>query len=84
MVLQNFTNGYNVSNGSTLANGEKNDCSVRAIANAFDVCYDVAHEFAATILKRKARKGAKNMYMNLKQLQDHGILFHHLLIARYM
>ena len=65
MVLQNFTNGYNVSNGSTLANGEKNDCSVRAIANAFNVCYDVAHEFASTVLKRKARKGAKDMYMNL-------------------
>ena len=65
MVLQNFTNGYNVSNGSTLAAGEKNDCSVRAIANAFNVCYDTAHEFASTVLKRKARKGAKNMYMNL-------------------
>ena len=65
MVLQNFTNGYNVSNGSTLASGEKNDCSVRAVANAFDVCYDVAHGFAADVLKRKARKGAKDMYMNL-------------------
>ena len=65
MVLQNFTNGYNVANGSMLATGEKNDCSVRAIANAFDVCYDVAHGFAASVLKRKARKGAKDMYMNL-------------------
>jgi len=65
MVLQNFTNGYNVANGSMLATGEKNDCSVRAIANAFDVCYDVAHGFAADVLKRKARKGAKDMYMNL-------------------
>ena len=65
MVLQNFTNGYNVANGSLLATGEKNDCSVRAIANAFDVCYDTAHGFAADVLKRKARKGAKNMYMNL-------------------
>ena len=65
MVLQNFTNGYNVTNGSMLAQGEKNDCSVRAIANAFDVCYDTAHGFAADVLKRKARKGAKNMYMNL-------------------
>ena len=48
-----------------LAAGEKNDCSVRAIANAFDVCYDTAHGFAADVLKRKARKGANNMYMNL-------------------
>ena len=65
MVLQNFTNGYNVSNGSTLAAGEKNDCAVRAIANAFNVCYDTAHMFASTKLERKARKGVKNMYMNL-------------------
>ena len=42
MILQNFQNGYNVSNGSLLAKGEKNDCTVRAIANAFNVCYDVA------------------------------------------
>ena len=65
MVLQNFTNGYKVSNGSLLATGEKNDCSVRAIANAFDVCYDVAHAFAADVLKRKARRGTKNTYLNL-------------------
>ena len=65
MILQNFQNGYNVSNGSLLAKGEKNDCTVRAIANAFNVCYDVAHGFAADVLKRKARRGTKNTYVNL-------------------
>ena len=70
MVLQNFTNGYNVSNGSTLAAGEKNDCAVRAIANAFNVCYDTAHMFAATKLERKARKGVKSMFAKLDLLGE--------------
>ena len=65
MILQNFQNGYNVSNGSLLAKGEKNDCTVRAIANAFNVCYDIAHGFAADVLKRKAKRGTKNTYVNL-------------------
>ena len=65
MILQNFQNGYNVSNGSLLAKGEKNDCTVRAIANAFNVCYDVAHGFAADVLQRKAKRGTKNTYLNL-------------------
>ena len=65
MILQNFQNGYNVSNGSLLAQGEKNDCTVRAIANAFNVCYDTAHGFAADVLKRKAKRGTKNTYVNL-------------------
>ena len=70
MVLQNFTNGYNVSNGSTLAAKEKNDCVVRAIANAFNVCYDTAHMFASTKLERKARKGVKNMFAKLDLLGE--------------
>ena len=70
MILQNFQNGYNVSNGSLLAKGEKNDCTVRAIANAFNVCYDVAHGFAADVLKRKARRGTKNTYLNLVKAKN--------------
>ena len=70
MVLQNFTNGYNVSNGSTLAAKEKNDCVVRAIANAFYVCYDTAHMFAAIELKREARKGVTNCYSKLVKLKE--------------
>ena len=47
MKLENFTNGYNVTKGSTLAAGEKNDCAVRAFANAFNITYDAAHAFTA-------------------------------------
>ena len=47
MILENFKNGYDVTKGSAIAAGEKNDCAVRAIANAFNITYDVAHTFTA-------------------------------------
>jgi len=70
MILKNFKNGYDVTNGSVLALNEKNDCSVRALANAFNVTYDVAHLFAATELERKARKGLKAMFSKLDLLGE--------------
>ena len=68
MILENFKNGYDVTNGSLLALNEKNDCSVRAFANAFNITYDVAHEFAAEKFARKACKGVKNMFRTLNEL----------------
>ena len=68
MKLENFKNGYSVTNGSLLAKGEKNDCSVRAIANAFNITYDVAHEFCSNELGRKAKRGLKGMYSTLSAL----------------
>ena len=70
MKLENFKNGYDVTLGSSLAKNEKNDCSVRALANAFNVTYDVAHLFAATELERKARKGLKSMFQKLDLLGE--------------
>ena len=70
MKLENFKNGYDVTLGSSLAVNEKNDCSVRALANAFNVTYDVAHLFAATKLERKARKGLKSMFSKLDLLGE--------------
>ena len=70
MKLENFKNGYDVTLGSSLAKNEKNDCSVRALANAFNVTYDVAHLFAATELERKARKGLKSMFSKLDLLGE--------------
>ena len=37
MILENFKNGYDVTIGSSLAQNEKNDCAVRALANAFNI-----------------------------------------------
>ena len=68
MILENFKNGYEVSNGSLLAKSEKNDCLVRAFANAFNITYDVAHSFTAKNFKRKFRKGAKMTADKLSKL----------------
>tara|TARA_Y100001963_G_C6621604_1_gene371957 strand:- start:6 stop:485 length:480 start_codon:yes stop_codon:yes gene_type:complete len=68
MILENFTNGYNVTKGSTLAAGEKNDCAVRAFANAFNITYDIAHAFTAKEFKRKARRGTHHMFNTLNKL----------------
>jgi len=68
MKLANFKNGYDVTLGSSLAKNEKNDCAVRAFANAFNITYDTAHMFAATKFERKARKGVKAMFAKLDLL----------------
>jgi len=68
MKIQNFKSGYDVTKGSAIAAGEKNDCAVRAIANAFSITYDVAHAFTAEEFKRKARRGTKAMLSTFKKL----------------
>jgi hypothetical protein len=42
---------------SPLAKSERNDCVVRAIASAFDIDYNKAHQWVADNLKRQFRKG---------------------------
>ena len=51
-----------------MAAGEKNDCAVRAMANAFNISYDVAHAFTAKEFKRKARRGTQDMFNTLSKL----------------
>ncbi len=68
MILENFKNGYEVANGSLLAKSEKNDCVVRAFANAFNITYDVAHKFTAEKFKRKFRKGVNMTFSTLEEL----------------
>ena len=68
MKLENFKNGYDVTLGSSLALNEKNDCAVRAFANAFNISYDVAHKFAEDKFVRKAKKGVKGMFITLSKL----------------
>lgn len=49
---------YISKNGSnTKSNGENKDCAVRAVAAAFDVSYDQAHEFAQLQWSRKRGRG---------------------------
>ena len=68
MKLENFKNGYDVILGSSLAINEKNDCAVRAFANAFNITYDNAHTFASEKFARKAKKGVKGMFITLSKL----------------
>ena len=42
---------------SPLAKSERKDCVVRAIASAFDIDYNKAHQWVADNLKRQFRKG---------------------------
>ena len=65
--LKVFKDGYEVS-GSMLAKSEKNDCMVRACANAFEINYDQAHAFVGNRFDRKNRTGTKNAYGVMKEL----------------
>ena len=65
-----FKAGYGVSRNSDVAKTEKSDCVVRAIANAFEVSYNVAHEFTKKEFKRKKRKGTFNVNPIMKKLGE--------------
>ena len=58
-MLKNFKNGYQVSGSSEIAKSEKNDCVVRAIANACDVNYEQAHQYCINTFDRKKGKGTQ-------------------------
>jgi len=68
-MLKNFKNGYQVSGSSEIAKGEKNDCVVRAIANACDVNYDQAHKYVADTFGRKKGKGTQ-LFTTLLKTND--------------
>ena len=42
---------------SLIAKSEKNDCFVRAVASAYEIPYDEAHEWVRVNFKRENRKG---------------------------
>ena len=58
-MLKNFKSGYAVSGSSEIASTEKNDCVVRAVANACDVNYDQAHKYVKETFGRKKGKGTQ-------------------------
>ena len=69
-MLKNFKNGYEVSSGNVIASGEKNDCFVRAVANAFEIDYTQAHGFVKAKFDRKNRMATKNVNQTLKTITD--------------
>lgn len=58
-MLKNFKNGYSVCGSDETARGEKNDCAVRAVANACDVSYAQAHKYCKDTFGRKKGKGTQ-------------------------
>jgi hypothetical protein len=42
---------------SLLAKSERRDCVVRAVASAYDIHYDKAHQWVTNTFKRKPKKG---------------------------
>jgi len=62
-----FKSGGQVRKGSKIAKQEKNDCVVRAIANAFEINYDDAHAWVKKELGRKNKKGTKNTSTKLRK-----------------
>ena len=74
-MLKNFKNGYEVSSKSETAKKEKNDCVVRALANAFEVNYNQAHTFVEKKFNRKKGKGTKGFNSILKKLSEKLITF---------
>lgn len=58
---------------SKLAKREKNDCTVRTFASAFDIDYDKSHEFVAEKLNRKCRGGVYCYNSKLNQISSSGL-----------
>ena len=74
-MLKNFENGYEVSGSNAIAAVEKNDCTVRAIANACGIDYTQAHKFVARTFKRKQGKGVKGFMGTMDKIVDTEIQF---------
>ena len=68
-MLKNFKNGYAVAEGSNVAKGEKNDCVVRAFANACDVSYEAAHATVKQVFDRKDGRGVQLFNFIMKQIK---------------
>lgn len=71
-MLKNFKNGYAVCGNNETAKREKNDCVVRAIANACDIDYAQAHQFVKEKFNRKNGKGTflfNTIMKGIKEIQ---------------
>jgi len=62
---------------STLAKSERNDCVVRAIASAFDIDYNKAHQWVANKFKRQFRKGTFGFPIGMNGMSDNNTRFNY-------
>ena len=63
-----FKNGYDISNKSEVAKNEKDDCVVRAFANAFGITYNQSDKFTSEKFNRKFKKATFRTYTVLKDI----------------
>jgi len=69
-MLKNFKNGYAVCGNDETAKREKNDCVVRAIANACNVDYTQAHHFVKEKFNRKNGKATLMFNAIMKGIKE--------------
>jgi len=62
---------------SPLAKSERNDCVVRAIASAFDIDYNKAHQWVANKFKRQFRKGTFGFPVGMNAMSDNNTRFNY-------
>jgi hypothetical protein len=62
---------------STLAKSERNDCVVRAIASAYDIHYDKAHQWVANKFKRQFRKGTFGFPIKMNLMSTNNTRFNY-------
>ena len=62
---------------STLAKSERADCVVRAIASAFNLEYDKAHQWVAKTFNRKPKKGTFGFPIGMNRMSDNNTRFNY-------
>ncbi len=62
---------------SALAKSETNDCVVRAIASAFDLEYNKAHQWVAKTFNRKPKKGTFGFPIGMNRMSDNNTRFNY-------
>ncbi len=62
---------------SALAKSERADCVVRAIASAFDLEYDKAHQWVAKTFNRKPKKGTFGFPTGMNKMSDNKTRFNY-------
>ena len=62
---------------SALAKSERGDCVVRAVASAYDIHYDKAHQWVANTFKRKPKKGTYGFPIGMNKMSDNKTRFNY-------
>ena len=62
---------------SALAKSERNDCVVRAIASAYDIEYNKAHQWVSDKFKRQFRKGTFGLPIGMDKMSTNNTRFNY-------